>query len=86
MGFGGATLGVLVPCIACGHRNRLAGSVKDGYKAFIRNQLPKCRRCGRQLDNDDVGFKRTKTFLEAEKEVAVEDALPPEAPQTEISQ
>jgi len=72
MRVGGATLGILMPCIDCGHRNRLPGPVKAGYKAFIKNELPKCRRCGRQLDNGDCEFKRTKTFIEAEKEVKKE--------------
>ena len=49
---GGAT-DLLFPCPICGHRNKPKGSNLDRVKRLLKDTLPKCKKCGKQLNKKE---------------------------------
>jgi len=56
-------------CSRCGHRNKVAKTVRSSYRLFLTGNLPNCHKCGCRLKSRNYVFKETQILAQVRKEL-----------------
>jgi hypothetical protein len=69
---------LIFPCPGCGHRNRFSKNNLSSLKLYLRDWLPPCRNCGRELRKENFAPPRVsaKMMSRAQKELEQEGSVP----------